>query len=313
MGLQVIERLSETALVNLTYEGLAAAPPFLGPEEVSLSILSRPRFVSVRTVCEPGNVDLILSPRSSNERAGSTRYHIRDGSIILLDGTVDYDASLQLVANGAVSATGAGANALLCCPIPSGQVRLNWGSDIAPVINAPDDQGAICPAIRAVAVAGAGGTCLSDPILVPQSGRASWIAEYTAGATGEIHLIQGPLTTSQSVALAPVGVWTVPDLIAGQFVRLRFRNTTVGAVAASVDLKVVRTCVIREETGQSQNLESQILLPTYTKTIKYIQVRQLKFILNSKQEDLFLTKPCMIKNLLQQQNMTLSKNGFKPK
>lgn len=240
MGLRIVPntRTAEGVLVESVYEGLAAAPPFLGADLVALGRITAPQYIVARTVCQPGSLLLELSPANSNERSGLQLYELRDGEPIYFDGSVDYDARLRLIPNGCVTATGIAAAPTLCSPVSSCMIRLYWGNGKAPTIRVPADQGAICPALRISSIA-SGAVVTSSVITLPQSGRGSFIADYTAGGTGDVFLIQGPVTTS--IALAALGAWTVPDLIAGQEVQIRLRNTTVGAIAASIDLRVVRT------------------------------------------------------------------------
>lgn len=237
MGLRILNRLAEGALIESAYEGLAAAPPYLGAEAVNLGRLTAPRYISVRTLGVPGNADLLLHPVSSDNWAEPARYPIRDGEIIILSGEVDYDLEVQIVGNGAVSDTGVLALPVLVSPIPSAIIRLTWGNGPAPVINPPDDQGALCVAIRDTSIP-APGTTQSNAILAPVSGRVSWIADYAVGVAGNIVLIQGGL--EQSEALANFGTWDFPDIIAGQYMSVMVRNTGA-AGAVNVDLKVVRT------------------------------------------------------------------------
>lgn len=237
MGLRILNRLAEGATIESAYEGLAAAPPYLGAEAVNLGRLTAPRYISVRTLGVPGNADLLLHPVSSDNWADPVRYPIRDGEIIILSGEVDYDLEVQIVGNGAVSDTGVLALPVLVSPIPSAIIRLTWGNGPAPVINPPDDQGAICPAIRDTLIPNATST-QSNAIIAPASGRVSWLAHYDAGVAGEIVLIQGAIEQSKPLAVA--GTWDFPDIVAGQYMAVRVRNTGVGG-ALNVDLKVVRT------------------------------------------------------------------------
>ena len=237
MGLRVVERTADTALVESVYEGLAPMPPFAGPGIVNLGRIVTPRYISVRTVGTPGNLSLLLEPVNSTSRAGVARYDIRDGEVIILEGDVDYNLSVQAEVNGCVINPGVLATPEIVAPIPSAMLRIHWGSRKIPYVNPPDDQGSLNAAIRETSIPN-GGTTASNRILIPTSGRASWLAHYAAGVAGIITLIQG--NVSENIALAPVGCWTCPDLIAGQYAAVSVRNTGA-AGSVNVDLKVVRT------------------------------------------------------------------------
>lgn len=239
MGLRIVAgtRTAESIVIESAYEGLAAAPPYLGAAAVDIGRLTRPRWISARTLGAPGNVDLLLHPASSNTWAEPARYPLRDGEIILLSGEVDYDVELEIVVNGAVTDTAVPSIPVLVSPIPSAIIRLTWGNEAAPIVNPPDDQGAICPAIRDTLIPNAT-TTQSNAIIAPASGRVSWLAHYAAGVAGDIVLIQGAIEQVKPLAVA--GTWDFPDIVAGQYMAVRVRNTGVGG-ALNVDLKVVRT------------------------------------------------------------------------
>jgi hypothetical protein len=157
--------------------------------------------------------------------------------MIILEGDVDYNISVRAIVNGCVINPGVLATPEIVAPIPGSMLRLHWGSGKIPIINPPDDQGSLNAAIRETSIA-IGGTTASKPILIPTSGRASWLAHYAAGVAGIISLIQGDVT--EKIALAPYGFWTCPDLIAGQYAAVSVLNTGA-AGSVNVDLKVVRT------------------------------------------------------------------------
>jgi len=238
MGLRIVQRNAEGVSIESVYEGLAPAPPYLGGEAVGPFRIVAPRYLSSRTVGCPGNVVVTLAPVSSDSRAMPTDYQMRDGEMILLDGVTDYDMTVQIIQNGAVEAGGGPiVPALLCSPIPSSHIVLRWGNDTAPVITGPGDQGALCVAMRIANIAPAA-VVTTRLIRVPASGRVSWLADYSAGVAGDIMLLQGPIV--QTAPLAPTGTWTHPDLIAGQEIKIRVRNTG-NAGSLNVDAKVVRT------------------------------------------------------------------------
>lgn len=237
MGLIMLNRGSEMAQIESRYEGLIPVPPFAGPGEIAIGRIPGPRYISLRTVGAPGNIVLELNSANPLSRAGQFRYFIRDGEVIRLNGDVDYDATVHQIPNGAVSATGVLIAELLASPISSGEVIVQWGSDMAPLVWPPSDQGAIFPAFRCDNLNNAA-TITSNEMIVPASGRVSWIADYTAGMAGNLELRQGGIV--QIAALAAFGTWSFPDLIAGQYAQVSIRNTG-NAGGINVDLKVVRT------------------------------------------------------------------------